>query len=97
MRQLFLSLKFCLIIISGVIFCLVPQANSWAADHESHVKSLASYMLGVVYDLEGMHEQAIARYEESLQYEDSNEGHLHGCYSRCETSCNSRHEDPYKH
>lgn len=69
--------KFPLGVIAGfafVFFC--PQLSHAMSPQEAQVKSITSYALGVIHDLNGETDSAISAYEKSAQHKASSAAHL---------------------
>lgn len=69
--------QFCFCIIAFVaIFCLQTKISWGLEDLEKKAKSMAHYAMGVVYDLQGLTEEAIDEFEKSASIEDNYAVHL---------------------
>ena len=60
----------------GAGFLPASLASTDLESQQQRSKSLASYTMGVVYDLQGYTEKAIQEYEKSAQYDDNYAAHL---------------------
>lgn len=77
MRDTSQEVKLCCYVVGLVaFFCLIPQDSCGSQNQEKKAKSLAHYTMGVVYDLQGRTEEAIATFEKVAKYDDNYAVHL---------------------